>query len=204
MWDASSLTVACRCNRSRSRPRRPCDVSPVRHRKQVLSLTLFILLYPSVESIHRKLHRTILNVHVSAIHALWGIAASLLSPQQMMLMLKHPDGLASFAQGQKRRDTDSIWLKKKKKWGEVEDKKCIIWSKWEVEPHNVLFSKCTLASRLCFPGFVSVWESITWWFVINCCLYISYLSQVTFSLHCGCWPWSCSCRLPNDNQLINR
>lgn len=45
----------------------------------------------------------------------WGITASFLFPQQMMLMLKHPDGLASSAQGQKCCDTDSIWLEK---WGE--------------------------------------------------------------------------------------
>lgn len=41
---------------------------------------------------------------------------------QMMLMLKQPDGLASFARNQKPRDPDSKWLKK---WGkEVKVKKC--------------------------------------------------------------------------------
>lgn len=138
--------------------------SAARHRKQALPLTFFTLLYLRVESTHGQLHVEILSAHVSAIRALWGIAASLLSPQQMMLMLKHPDGLALFAQGQKRGDTDSIWLKKMGGGGRQEMHYLI---KMESRASQRIVSTCTSAWRLCFPSFGSVWESITWWFVIN-------------------------------------
>lgn len=86
----------------------------------------FLLFYVR-GSFHGELHMTFWSAHVFALRTwVWSIAASFLFPQQTMTMtLKHPDGLASSAHGQKCCDTDSIWLEK---WGEVRGK----------EPHNAM------------------------------------------------------------------
>lgn len=75
---------------------------------------------------------------------------------QMMLMLKQPDGLASFARNQKPRDPDSKWLKK---WGkEVKIKKCTKW---------IGFQLLLLLLWLLAPNTLteSLFRSVFWFFV---------------------------------------